>query len=165
MTYKQKVIDAFHEDHAALGRMLHELRISLTAGETEKARQRASELDRAAGAHIAFEENDFYPALKDTLSSKEVAAMYAEHADGLAVIQDIAEADDAELGDPIVQASFVVRIDALAEHVSECGELFGAMGVLSEQQFKKLHGNLEYWRSRSPRWSIVSAPETLKPED
>ena len=91
--------------------------------------------------------------------------MYAEHADGLAVIQDIAEADDAELGDPIVQASFVVRIDALAEHVSECGELFGAMGVLSEQQFKKLHGNLEYWRSRSPRWSIVSAPETLKPED
>lgn len=162
MTYKDKVTEAFHEDHAALGRALHELRTLLVGGETKKARESAAKLDRAAGAHIAFEENDFYPALKHVLSEAEVDAMYHEHADGLSVIQDISNADDEELSDPVVRASFILRTEALQNHVAECGQLFGAMGALSEEQFKTLYGQLEYWRSHSPLWSLVSAPATLK---
>jgi hypothetical protein len=164
MTYKQKLFDAFHADHAELGQALHKLRTQLAAGETGAARETASDLDRAAGAHIAFEENDFYPALKKALSEAEVDAMYREHAEGLAVIQDIAQADDGELHDPVVRASFLMRIDALSGHVADCGELFGAMGTLSEAEFEALYQNLVYWRSHAPRWSIVSAPETLKPD-
>lgn len=162
MTFKQKLFDAFHADHAALGKALHELRTELASGDAKAARKSASDLDRTAGAHIAFEETDFYPALKEALSEEEVEAMYREHADGLSVIQDIIGADDAELKDPVVQASFLLRIDALLGHVSDCGDLFGVMGTLSEEQFETLYGNLEYWRSHSPRWSIVSAPESLK---
>lgn len=162
MTYKDKVTQAFHADHAALGRALHDLRTRLVGGETKKARECAANLDRAAGAHIAFEENDFYPALKHALSQAEIEAMYREHADGLSVIQDISNADDEELTDPVVRASFILRIEALQGHVAECGELFGAMGALTEDQFKTLYGQLEYWRSQSPLWSLVSSPETLK---
>jgi len=164
MSYKDKVFEAFHADHAALGQALHELRTQLAGGETAKARKSAAKLDRDAGAHIAFEENDFYPALKSSLSASEVEAMYREHAEGLAVIQDIADADDAELLDPLVRASFIVRIEALEGHVADCGDLFGAMGALTEDQFETLYGNLEYWRSQAPHWSIVSAPETLNPQ-
>ncbi len=162
MTYKEKVFEAFHADHAALGQALHELRTLLAAGETKKAQLCAAKLNRTAGAHIAFEENDFYPALKHALSESEIEAMYNEHADGLSVIQGISDAETSQLANPLVKADFLLRIEALQGHVAECGDLFGAMGALTEEEFKVLYGQIEYWRKQAPHWTIIAAPDTLK---
>ena len=59
---------AFQRDHAVLGRGLHELAAALRDGDILSAKRVAAELDRDAGPHIAFEEQCFYPRMRDLLS-------------------------------------------------------------------------------------------------
>ncbi len=47
----------------------------------------------------------------------------------------------------------------MARHVSECGELFGAMGGLPPEEQAALLATLEAWRAKAPRWSEISGPE------
>lgn len=156
MQIKDKLFKAFKNDHAALGRGLHELREALAAGDADGAKKAAARIDREAGAHIAFEEADFYPALKPFLSGKEVADMYQEHADGFALINSILSADDAEQLGETRRQMLIKAVENMQTHVSECGELFGAMGGLSSAEHKRLLEELNRWRKKAPRWTDVA---------
>ena len=52
------LFEAFREDHAVLGRDLHEISEHLRGGDLLRRRPRRA-LNREAGAHIAFEEQFF----------------------------------------------------------------------------------------------------------
>ncbi|MFC7047818.1 hemerythrin domain-containing protein [Emcibacter nanhaiensis] len=160
---KQKLFDAFREDHALLGRGLHSLRERLVARDWEGARHQAQQLNREAGAHIAFEEEDFYPALKAFLDEEEVEEMYRDHKEGLRLVADVMDAPDEDFQSDQRASDFVTRVDHMSDHVSECGELFGAMGGLDEEDTKKLLERLEYWRKVAPSWSGV-AGQSQTPE-
>jgi len=60
---KQQLFNAFREDHAVLGGSLNELGERLRATDVEGAKLAVEHVSKVAGAHIAFEEHDFYPAL------------------------------------------------------------------------------------------------------
>lgn len=148
-----RLFDAFREDHAILGRGLHELRSYVVADDVHGLQAAAEKLDRAAGGHIAFEEEDFYPALKAFLSAAEVEDMYAEHADGARTISLIAELDSSRTLQAFQKQRLLERIDRMQQHVSECGELFGAMGGLDEASKDQLMNRLSYWRDHAPTWT------------
>ena len=151
------LFNAFREDHAVLGRGLHELRSLVMSGDVAGLKTAAQNLDKAAGGHIAFEEEDFYPALKAFLSADEVAGMYDEHSHGAATLAAITELDP----DMPLQASqrqhLLDRIDEMEQHVSECGELFGAMGGLDDAAKDNLMERLQYWRKLAPTWTGFAA--------
>ena len=153
---KQTLFDAFRQDHATLGRGLHRLRERLVAGDLAGIREAADRLDREAGAHIAFEEEDFYPALERFLSRSEIEDMYREHADGAALVRQ-AKTIERDTFSPEQQSSLIRRVDAMEEHVSECGELFGAMGGLTPAEQDALFARLRTWRDQRPTWSDYAA--------
>ncbi len=152
---KEDLFTAFHEDHAAFGRMLHDLRTKISADDLGAAKALAKRLDKKAGAHIAFEESDFYPALKPFLSEQEVDEMYKEHAQGLSMVQCILNFSRSGKLDPSRRNSLIKDIERLETHVSDCGELFGAMGGLSLVRLQELWERLNYWRKKAPCWSDV----------
>jgi Hemerythrin HHE cation binding domain len=82
-----ELFEAFGEDHAVLGRGLHELSTRLRGGDLTVAKLYAERLDREAGAHIGFEERCFYPALRPLLGDAEVERLRCEHRQGLWVIE------------------------------------------------------------------------------
>jgi hypothetical protein len=150
---KAELFEAFRADHAMLGRGFHILRERLAAGDIDGARQQARRIDTEAGAHIAFEEQDFYPALKRLLDEEEVAGMYREHDDGLSLILELSAAKDSASVEADTLRALLDRVGAMEVHVSECGELFGAMGGLSDQEITALLERLNFWRSQAPSWS------------
>lgn len=152
----QQLFEAFRSDHAVLGRGLYELRSLILSGDLEALKAAADKLDQAAGAHIAFEEEDFYPALKAFLSDEEVGGMYAEHAQGAETLKAIKQLAGHEIEGPDTRDQLLEQIDEMEKHVSECGELFGAMGGLDESQKKALLRNLNRWRERAPSWTSFS---------
>ncbi len=154
-----KLFDAFREDHAVLGRGLHELRSLILAGDIGNLKTASKRLDRAAGGHIAFEEEDFYPALKSFLSSSEVDGMYADHAFGAETLKKIAELD--KLGQH-QQKQLLQRLDNMEQHVSECGELFGALGGLEDVRKEELYEQLLRWRRVAPGWTEYASK---RPDD
>lgn len=163
MQIKDALFEAFRQDHALLGRGLFALRGALVAGDLKRTKEAVEKLDREAGAHIAFEERDFYPALKPFLSQAEIDDMYRDHARGFALISELEKATKSELLDPVQQSALIAQIEDMETHVSECGELFGAMGGLSQQEQKLLLERLNYWRQQAPRWTdITDQPLTLE---
>lgn len=150
---KERLFEAFRQDHAILGRGLYDLRQEILKGDVAAVRQAAWRLDRDAGPHIAFEERDFYPALKRFLSQAEVDEMFRDHAEGLAVLRELMALGEEDLEDEQRRAALVERIEAMEAHVSECGELFGAMGGLEPLEMERLLGDLEKWREAAPHWT------------
>lgn len=152
---KQRLFEAFRKDHATLGRGLYDLEMAIAKGDNPQAKALADQLDRQAGAHIAFEEADFYPALKAFLSASEVEDMYAEHADGARTLADVVTLDATT---PMTSADKERMLEGVREmehHVSECGELFGALGGISEDEMEALYARLQEWRQKAPRWSEI----------
>lgn len=155
-TIKTQLFDAFREDHAVLGRGLHKLRTALADGDIAGAKAAACALDRSAGAHIAFEEEHFYPALAAFLSPEEVDTMYDEHQDGARLLDAIAALGEGASADEADTANLIAAVDRMASHVSECGQLFGALGGLPEEAMDDLYKHLIALRERAPEWSEVA---------
>lgn len=125
---RDELLKAFHEDHAVLGRGFHRISTCLRAGDLAGAKAVATALDDDVGAHIAFEERHFYPALVSLLGEDHVMALLGEHKQGVEVIRALGRGSaQAPLGDDrrleLLRAS-----EAMERHIAECGELFEAMG-------------------------------------
>ena len=149
----KELFAAFREDHAVLGRGFFDLAQSLRANDLEQARAAAAELDRTAGAHIAFEEESFYPALQAFFGKSETRRMYDEHRVGLGVVQTLcALPQDAELAED--QRRRLLRdAEVMARHIADCGALFETIGRLPSGQQSALLQALRDWREKGPRWS------------
>ncbi|MBO6700376.1 MAG: hemerythrin domain-containing protein [Rhizobiales bacterium] len=153
---KQRLFEAFRKDHAILGRGLYDMEMAISGGDAARAKALADQLDWDVGAHIAFEEYDFYPALKVFLSKAEVEKMYAEHADGARTLADVVALNaDAPISTD-VKDRLLSGVREMEHHVSECGELFGALGGVSEEEMESLYARLESWRRKAPRWSELA---------
>lgn len=151
------LFEAFRADHALLGKDFYLLGERLRAADTDGARQLAARIDRDAGAHIAFEEADFYPALKAFLSRQEVDDMYRDHANGRALLEELLALDEAALHDKAMQERLLARTEAMQQHIADCGTLFGAIGGLSAPQQSALLERLLDWRSKAPGWLAHTA--------
>lgn len=147
---KPELLRAFQEDHAILGRGFSELSRCLRAGDAARACAVARRLNDQAGAHIAFEEQDFYPALVPVLGEDAVRRMREEHDFGFAAIRTLLQrpADvplDRDLTERLLEHS-----EAMEDHIAECGELFAAMGRLAPDVLEALYRKLLEWRHKRP---------------
>ena len=152
----RRLLKAFQEDHAVLGRGFHLISTSLRAGDLGMARSAASEMDKKAGAHIAFETEHFYPALVPLLGERRVEEMLAEHLEGLKVILAL-EAQTAGTPLPEERQKDLLRAsEAMEQHIAECGELFHAMERIPESEQALLLEALLRLRAEQPSWSRPS---------
>lgn len=153
---KNSLFEAFHADHAVLGRGFHELSQSLRGNDLSAAQRVAQRIDADAGAHIAFEEEHFYKALLPLLGAAEVEKMYREHEHGLEVMQAVMRADSL---DEQQAAELLNKSQAMEEHIAECGDLFAAMGRIPAEQQAELHRHLLKWRDSNPHWTDYAASQ------
>jgi hypothetical protein len=122
-----KLLEAFQQDHVLLGRGFNEMSCCLRAGDPAGAYAAARRLYEEAGAHIGFEEQDFYPALVQLVGEEAVRRMYQEHCCGFDAIHTLLSLDPDlplphELGDRLL-----AQTEAMEDHIAECGELFAAL--------------------------------------
>ncbi len=148
---------AFREDHAVLGRGFHDLSQSLRVRDIAAARTAADNVDKLAGAHIAFEERYFYPALVPLLGEQDVARLLHEHQAGLSVIRELLVAGDDESLTDAQWSALLERSQEMEQHIAECGELFGAMGRIEASERDALHQHLLDLRRQAPRWTELAA--------
>lgn len=157
------LFSAFAEDHVLLGKSFHDLSQALRANNLDAARSLAARLDREAGAHIAFEEENFYPTLAGLLGEPEVEAMYHEHRAGLDVVRRLCDLlPGSELSDE-ERAQLLRKSEAMETHIAECGDLFEAMGRITPSEQEALHTALMEWRLKRPGWRRYAAAATSKP--
>ncbi len=154
---KNQLFEAFREDHAKLGKGFFDLSQSLRAGDLDRAKAIARELDAEAGAHIAFEEHHFYPRLRPLLGDADVDRMAAEHETGLKVIKTIERQPVDEKLPTTTKARLLKDADAMSTHIAECGELFSAIGRLDVGEQRSLLDELLAWRQKRPTWSEIDA--------
>lgn len=148
-----ELFDAFRQDHDLLGRGLYEVSTALRGGDLREACRAARRLDREAGAHIAFEEEYFYPALRLLLGDTDVDRFYGEHDIGLGALQSLIELPDDAAISAADRARLIKDLELMQAHVAECGELFGAMGRIPDREQAKLLRQLIALREGAPLWS------------
>lgn len=153
---KDELLKAFHEDHAILGRGFHRISTCLRAGDLVGAQRAAATLDLEAGAHIAFEEQHFYPALVPLLGEDHVKELHEEHAEGLDVVRTLrSRSTDATLSADrrldLLRAS-----ESMEQHIAECGELFEAMGRIAEREQAALFNELLRLKTEHPAWTTYA---------
>jgi hypothetical protein len=151
------LFDAFREDHARAGRGFYELSQLLEADDVRAACALAQRIDEESGAHIAFEETNFYPRLSKLLSRTEIARMYEEHAVGANTVRTLLDHEPEEPLDSEEKERLVTGATQMSEHISECGELFGALGGIPVAEQAELLEQLVEWRRRRPRWTAFAA--------
>lgn len=150
---KDELLKAFREDHAVLGRGFHRISTCLRAGDLAGAREAATLLDRDAGAHIAFEERHFYPALVPLFGEDHVQGLLGEHKEGTAVIRALGAGSTPAQFEDARRLELLRASEAMERHIAECGELFEAMGRIPEDEQTALLDNLLVLRAEHPVWT------------
>ncbi|MFZ5609932.1 MAG: hemerythrin domain-containing protein [Pseudomonadota bacterium] len=152
----EKLAKSFAEDHAMLEKAFREIALHLDKGRLKKARAAASRIDRDAGAHIAFEEHDFYPALVDVLGQTAVSRLRREHQGGLEIVKRLAALPATGALEAKESQRLIDQAKRMEHHVCECGQLFLAMSRLPQAQQQDLLMRLEGWRQRKPKWTSLN---------
>lgn len=144
-------LKAFQEDHAVLGRGFADLSRCLRCNDAAGACAVARRLHDLAGAHIAFEENDFYPALVPFLGEAAIQHMRREHGHGSDVIRVLMDLPANAPLDRMLTERLLGQSEAMEDHIAECGELFAAMGRLTPAAQEALYRKLLEWRQKHPK--------------
>ncbi|MDJ0945143.1 MAG: hemerythrin domain-containing protein [Kiloniellales bacterium] len=151
-----ELLRAFREDHALLGRGFHRISSALRAGRQSEASAAAADVDRDAGAHIAFEERHFYPVLVPLIGKDHVEGLLNEHAEGLAVVRALETLPMAAALPEEERRELLRASEAMEAHIAECGELFEAIGRITKAEQATLLDELLKLRAEHPAWTEVS---------
>jgi len=151
------LFEAFREDHSVLGRGLHEISEHLRSGDLQAAKACGEQVDREAGAHIAFEEQFFYPLLRRLLGDAEADRLYQEHGHGLSAIKALAQLPEGAMLSESERRALLESLELMEVHVAECGELFGTIGRIRLDDQQMLYRKLRALREKAPRWTELPA--------
>jgi hypothetical protein len=155
------LVRAFIADHRAFTRELVALKSALEARDWRAARRLADEVDRLAGPHIAFEEEELYPVLARILGDAFAAELYDEHATGCSLIHALH--DLVNCPDERAAAELARRAGTMLDHTVRCGSLLSYLNVLDEAEHARLLERLETHRARGVRWSDRPTSHPLPP--
>ncbi len=143
---------AFLEDHRHLTRGLVALLHALEEGDDTEARSQAELLDRKVGPHMAFEEQAFYPTLRELLPSG-VTHLYEEHDVGRHAVQRlVAEAGRGPLSDA-ERRTLAEEVRAMLAHAEGCGTLLSHLDGLPQERRIALLERLLDLRRQGIRWT------------
>jgi len=155
---KNQLSQAFKADHALLGSNFYTLATSLRNKDIACAKEVVKKINIEAGPHIAFEEDVFYPALERFIETEELEQMYEEHRLGRALLTKVLALDETKELEDSTQKALLAEIDAIETHIAGCGELFGMMGSLTEDETQDLLNKLTTYRLNAPNWLSRQEP-------
>jgi hypothetical protein len=145
--------DAFLHDHGRLTRGLAEVLAALRKHDVEGARRRAETLDREAGAHIAFEEESFYPELRGPLGEAFVARLLDEHEQGRRALARLCALGPDGTLDEAQRDQVVAGLEAALAHALGCGTLWSRVAGLPVAEQQRLLDHLRRARYEGRRWT------------
>jgi hypothetical protein len=147
---RQALERAFLEDHRRLTGGLSQL---LQDGALRQAVELADKLDREVGAHIAFEQHVYYPALRQHLGDEFIDQLLREHEVGQSALKSLlAHGGDLPL-EPAERERLKGQIEVALDHARSCGTLWSHLRALDDPQLAQMHAHLRRHRSRGRRWS------------
>ena len=149
-----KLLAAFREDHAILGRSFNELSCCLRAGDILGAGRVARRIYEEAGPHICFEEEDFYPALVPLLGAETVRKMRQEHCCGLDAVRTLLTRDPNLPVPADLSERLLAQSEVMEAHIAECGELFDALHHIPLNDQQVLYDKLMTWRREQPKLDL-----------
>ena len=149
-----KLLAAFREDHAILGRGFNELSCCLRAGDILGAGRAAHRIYEEAGPHICFEEEDFYPALVPLLGEETVRKMRQEHCCGLDAVRTLLNRDPDLPVPADLSERLLAQSEVMEAHIAECGELFAALHHIASTDQQVLYDKLMKWRREQPKLDL-----------
>lgn len=147
------LVAAFEEDHRVLTRGLYELRRLAEAGEWAAAATHAGELDRAVGAHIEFEEKNFYPMLRRFLGAEFIGQLYREHEQGRQALKALEALEDDRAPDPAQRAAVLEQLEIATSHALSCGTLVSHLETLGPAQRAEMLTALEACHQQACSWT------------
>ena len=148
---KNPLIAEFLKDHQQFSRLLYEISKLLEAGQTDKARRRATELDSVAGPHIAYEEAELYPRLAK-LGEEKVAEemLVGQHHGALDSLRELLK--NQSPNDEELQSICEGFRDALT-HAEHCGTLISLLTRLDEAEQAQSLATLRRLREQGKKWT------------
>jgi hypothetical protein len=126
---------------------------ALKENDVTAARTAASELDRAAGPHMEFEETVFYPTLETLLGSDFVDQLYHEHTQGQDAIRTLLARERTTPRLHGEQRALVAQVETALEHALSCGSLLGHVDVLDPSVRQAMLGRLVSLRAQGRHWT------------
>ncbi len=143
----------FLEDHRRLIRELRAMLTSLERGDVASAVALAGELDEDAGAHMAFEEEVFYPRLARVHGQAFVDRMVREHATGQRAVKSLLSlAPGAVLAEADRQA-IVQDLRVALGHVMSCGTMLSELDSGEAEADEQALARLRELRLDGALWS------------
>lgn len=152
-TVSQRLTTAFLDDHQHLTRGFDQLHKMLQADRLEEASRLADELDRVAGPHIQFEEEELYPELARVRGNSYAARLYQEHQSGLHVIQVLKDLPVGRSLDPETKEKLLAESSEALDHAISCGTLLSHLTTLPVDLQERIFDRLVELREEGRRWS------------
>lgn len=165
MSERNPLHTAFLEDHQLLMGGLAGIRTALQEGDVATAVRLAQELDTAAGPHMQFEEEIFYPELEKKLGHEFVERLYGEHEVGRRAVAALLElGPEGELEDE-ARAVLIADIETTLEHALSCGTLLSHVDEQDAEARATLLKQLLDLRRSGARWTQLPErrPRTPRP--
>lgn len=150
--------EEFLGDHRVLTRGIDRILAALREGRVEEAATAAAELDRRAGAHMAFEEEVLYPRLGEERGRELVDRLLAEHRAGQRAIRGLVElAPGQALPDP-ERERIIEDLETALGHVLSCGTMVSTLGSGDSRLDDEALDRLRELRAAPERWTQRSYP-------
>lgn len=147
--------NAFIEDHQKLSRGYWNIIDAIQAGNFDKARTLAEELDRVAGPHIEFEEKYLYPEVRQSRGDDYTDNLYSEHSDTIETLIELQSVDNAPSATQTQR--WLAGMQRGLDHAASCGTLLSHLDVLDPTRQKSLLEKLIELRQSGKRWSQLHA--------
>ncbi len=144
--------EAFLEDHRRLVRGLSAIVEAVEEGELDQAADLAAELDADAGAHMAFEEEVFYPRIAETQGQSFVDRLMEEHEIGQRAIKALLGRGSGNELTEEERRGLLANLNLALAHTLSCGTLISVIDGDPERDEEEL-GQLEDHRRRAELWS------------
>ena len=126
------LVTEFLKDHQQFSRLLYEISKLLDAGEIEKAQERADELNRLAGPHIAYEEAELYPRLQQMgVTSVSEEHLVGEHHQVLDAVE-LLLSPGTLTPEQVAECREGIRV--ALDHAEHCGSLISLVSRLDERE-------------------------------
>lgn len=150
--------EEFLRDHRVLSRGLNDILQALEEDRFDAAIEQASELDRQAGAHMAFEEEIFYPRLAQVRGQPFVDRLISEHEVGQRAIRALARHRPGDRIGNEERRRIVADLETALGHVLSCGTMLSELDSGDRHADDAALGRLRDLRESGERWTDRTYP-------
>ena len=143
----------FLDDHRVLIAGIKGVIEAVERGDQRTAVELAAELDQQAGAHMAFEEEVFYPRLAEVYGTEFVEQMVSEHEAGQRAVRTLLARNHDRPLSPEQRAHLLEDLDVALKHVMSCGTMLSELSSGTEEVDAQSLDRLRRLREQGERWT------------